>query len=166
MKFSVLALIGSVSAHKLVSHYDATPTADLPDTDPMECTNWKGEAKKGHACAQDQGTTPTKEYSVQLLSNLRYDATPTADLPDTDAMECTNWKGEAKKGHACAQDQGTTPTKEYSVQLLSNLRYDATPAADLPDTDPMECTNWKGETKKGHHCAQDQGTTPTKEYSR
>ena len=106
MKFAVLALIGAVSAHKLVqkSHYDATPDADLPDTDPMECTNWKGEAKKGHACAQDQGTTPTKEYTVQLLSNLRYDATPDADLPDTDPMECTNWKGEAKKGHACAQD--------------------------------------------------------------
>ena len=53
MKFAVLALIGAVSAHKLVqrSHYDATPDADLPDTDPMECTNWKGEAKKGHACA-------------------------------------------------------------------------------------------------------------------
>jgi len=44
MKFAVLALIGAVSAHKLVSTYDATPSDDLPDTDPMECTNWKGEA--------------------------------------------------------------------------------------------------------------------------
>ena len=43
--------------------YDATPDDDKPDTDKMECTNWKGEAKTGHACAQDQGTTTTKEYT-------------------------------------------------------------------------------------------------------
>ena len=132
----------------------------------MECTNWKGEAKTGHACAQDQGTTPTKEYTVQL----KYDATPSDDLPDTDAMTCTNWKGEAKTGHACAQDQGTTPTIEYTVQLYGMTyighKYDATPDDDKPDTDKMECTNWKGEAKTGHACAQDQGTTTTKEYTR
>ena len=62
--------------------------------------------------------SPTKEYNVQLYGMTfighKYDATSDDDKPDTDQMKCTNCKGEAKKGHPYAQDQGTTTTKEYT----------------------------------------------------
>ena len=52
MKFTLLlALVATVSSLKLSTKYDATPAADKPIYDSMKCTNWKGEAKTGHACA-------------------------------------------------------------------------------------------------------------------
>merc|ERR1712167_475199 len=108
--------------------YDAVPKDDRIDTADLKCVNWKGEEKAGLQCANDHGTTPVPDqYAVQLLSNLRYDAVPKDDRPDVDEIKCTNWKGEEKSGLQCANDHGTTPTSEYTVQLGSKVRYDAVP---------------------------------------